>query len=35
MIEKIKLDEIGADMVSMRDIVSNKEWQIINDNENS
>ena len=35
LIDKIKSDEIGQDMVSMGDLVSDKEWQIINDNEHS
>ena len=33
LFDKIKPDEIGVDLVSMSDLVSEKEWQIINDNE--
>ena len=33
LIDKIKLDEIGADLVSVVDLVPNKEWQIIDDDE--
>ena len=35
LIDKIKSDEIGADMVSMSNFVSDKDWPIINNNENS
>ena len=33
LIDKVKPEEIGADMVCMGDLVSDKEWLIINDNE--
>ena len=33
LIDKIKPYEIGADLLSMGDLVLEKEWQIINDNE--
>ena len=33
LIDKIKPEEIGADLVSVGDLVPNKEWQIIDDEE--
>ena len=33
LIDKIKPDEIGTDLVSLGDLVSDKERQIIKDNE--
>ena len=33
LVDNIKPDEIGADLVSMGDLVSDKEWPIINNNE--
>ena len=35
LIDKMKPDEIGADLVSVGDLVLDKELQIINDNEQS
>ena len=35
LIDKIQTDEIGADMMSMGDVVVDEEWQIINDSEHS
>ena len=35
LIHKIKPDEVGADMVSIGELVSDKEWQIIRDKENT
>ena len=35
MIDKIQPEEIGADAVSMGDLVADEEWQIINDSEHS
>ena len=33
LFDKKNPDELGAELVSMSDLVSEKEWQIINDNE--
>ena len=32
LVDNIKPEEIGADLVSMGDLVSDKEWPIINNN---
>ena len=33
LFDKKNPDELGAELVSMSDLVSEKEWQIINDND--
>ena len=33
LIDKIKTDEIGEELVSVGDLVADDEWQIINDSE--
>ena len=35
LIDKIKPDEIGEELVNAGDLVANEEWQIINDSEHS
>ena len=35
LIDKIKPDETGADLVSVSDLVSDQEWQIINKKKHS
>ena len=33
LVDKIKPPKIGSDMVSMSDLMSDKEWQVIKDNQ--
>ena len=35
LIDKIRPDELGEEMVNVGDLVANEEWQIINDGEHS
>ena len=35
LFDKIRPDEIGADLVIMSDLASEKEWKIINDSEHT
>ena len=35
LIDKIKPDEIGEELVSVGELVANEEWHIINDSEHS
>ena len=35
LIDKIRPDEIGEELVKAGDLVANEEWQIINDSEHS